>query len=159
MRRFSKSKKTIAALAVAAAVVAGSGAAYAYWTTTGTGTGTVTASTPTGITVVQTSVITNLAPGVAAQPLAGTFTNSNSGPVYIASVTAAIAVTMASGHPAGTCDATDFTLTGATMTVGHEVAVGTAATWSGATIAFNDKVGANQDACKLATVNITYSAV
>jgi hypothetical protein len=160
MRRFPK--KTIAALAVAAVVVTGAGAAYAYWSTTGSGAGTASASTTSPVTEVQTSTISTLAPGVAAQPLAGTFTNPNTGPVYVTAVTVAIgSVTKAVGAPAGTCDATDFTITytsGTTMPVGAEIPTGTAkGAWSGAQIAFNDKA-TNQDGCKLATVNLVYTS-
>ena len=98
-----------------------------------------------------------MSPGDTAQTLSGTFTNTNSGPVYVTSVVASISsVTKAGGAPAGTCDATDYTLANATMAVGAEVPAGTGVgSWSGATIKFNDKV-TNQDACKGATVNRAY---
>ncbi len=78
--------------------------------------------------------------------------------MYVGTVTASIAsVTKAVGAPAGTCDATDFTLATPVMNVGAEVPVGAAVgTWSGATIKFNNK-NSNQDACKLATVNLSYT--
>jgi hypothetical protein len=161
MRIIPKSKKAriTVGLLVAAGVASGGGAAYAYWSTTGSGTGTVAASTTTPVTVVQTSTISNLAPGVAAQTLSGNFTNGNSGPVYVTSVTASItSVNKAVGAPAGTCDATDYTLSNATMTINAEVPAGAAqGAWTGATIAFNDKPSVNQDACKNATVNLAYS--
>jgi hypothetical protein len=44
------------------------------------------------------------------------------------------------------------------MTVSAEVAVGTAkGAWTGATLKFNDKTTTNQDACKGATVNLSYT--
>jgi hypothetical protein len=44
------------------------------------------------------------------------------------------------------------------MTVGAEVPAGNGqGSWSGATLAFNNKADANQDACKGATVNLAYS--
>src|SRR5690242_7093672 len=120
--RLSKKKKVLVALVVAGGVVAGSGAAYAYWSTTGSGTGTVSASTTTAITAVQTSTINSMAPGVAAQTLSGNFNNGNSGPVYVTKVVAAIGtVTKDPGAASGTCDASDFTLSNATMNVGAEV--------------------------------------
>ena len=160
MRTISKTKKIAAVATIAAAVIAGSGAAYAYWTTTGTGTGTVSAAAAaTPVTAVQTSSISTLAPGVAAQTLSGNFTNPNPGPVYITQVVASISsVTKAGGAPVGTCDATDFTLANATATVNAEIASGTGVgSWTGPTIKFNDKAGANQNACKGATVNLSYA--
>ena len=155
MRRLSR-KTTLVALA-AVVLLAGAGTAYAYWTTTGAGTGTAAAGTNVTITANQTGVLTALYPGATPQTLSGTFDNNNTSPAYVATVTASIAsVTKAAGAPTGTCEATDFTLAGPVMTVGVEVPAGTAqGAWTGATIAFNDKA-ANQDGCKLATVNIAY---
>jgi hypothetical protein len=97
-------------------------------------------------------------PGDTAQTISGTFNNTNTGPIQVATVTASIAsVTKAGGAPVGTCDATDFTLANAAMTVGTEVPTGSAkGAFTGATIKFNDK-GTNQDACKGATVNLAYA--
>jgi hypothetical protein len=100
-----------------------------------------------------------MAPGDSPQTLSGTFTNPNIGPVYVATITASIAsVTKAGGAPAGTCDASDYSLANATMTVGHEVLADDTSTWTGATIQFNNKA-TNQDACKNATVNLAYTIV
>lgn len=156
MRR--STKKTVAVAALVVVLLSGATVAYAYWSTSGSGTGTATTGTSTGVTAVQTSTVSNIAPGSAAQTLSGNFTNTNSGPVYVTSVTVSIAsVTKAGGAPAGTCDATDYTLTGATMSVAAEVPAGTAqGSWTGATLAFNDK-GTLQDACKGATVNLAYA--
>ncbi|MFM9920120.1 hypothetical protein [Lacisediminihabitans sp. H27-G8] len=157
----TKSRKSIVLAIVTVVLVGGGGAAaFAYWTATGTGTGTGATGTNAAVTVVQTSTITNLRPGGAAQTLSGNFTNPNDSPTYVTSVTASIAsVTKAGGAPAGTCDATDYTLAAATMTVGAQVPSGTAqGSWTGATIAFNNKPAANQDACKGATVNFAYTS-
>ena len=97
-----------------------------------------------------------MAPGVAAQTLSGTFLNTNTGPVYVTSVTASISsVVKAEGAAAGTCDASDFTLSGAVMAVNAEALANDTSTWGGATLAFNNKA-TNQDQCKGATVNIAY---
>jgi hypothetical protein len=155
------SKKRIAAIAIITLVLVGGGGAatYAYWSAGGTGTGTATTGTSVAITAIQTSTVTGLAPGSAAQTLSGNFTNTNSGPVYVTSVTASIAsVTKAVGAPAGTCDATDYALSNATMAVGAQVPSGSAqGSWTGATIAFVNKAAALQDACKGATVNLAYT--
>lgn len=154
-----KSKKNIFIAAVTVGLLAIGGGAFAYWTLSGTGTGTAqTGATSGAITVVQTSTISNLRPGGAAQTLSGNFNNTDTSPVYVATVTASIAsVTKAAGAPAGACTAADYTLTGATMTVAAQIPVGTAqGAWSGATIAFNN-TGANQDGCQGATVNLSYT--
>ena len=98
-------------------------------------------------------------PGDIAQTLTGNFTNTNPGPVYVASVTASIGtVAKATGAPAGTCDATDYTLATPLMTVNADVPTGTAqSAWTGATIKFNNKSAVNQDACKGATVTLAYA--
>jgi hypothetical protein len=155
MRRISRIRTT--ALVAAGLVLVTGGAAFAYWTSGGTGTGTATTGTSVGVTVVQTSAVTGLAPGGAAQTLSGNFDNTNTGPAFVGTVTASISsVTKAGGAPAGTCDATDYTLTNAAMTVNAQVPAGTGqGAWTGATIQFNNKATV-QDACKGATVNFAY---
>lgn len=129
------------------------GAAFAYWTMTGSGTGSASTGTPTAVTVNQTSTVSALAPGSGTQGLSGNFDNPNTGPVYIASVTAVVSGTDKVG-----CDASDYTIAG-TATVNAQVAAGTGVgSWSGLTIAFNNKATTNQDACKGAAVAITYSS-
>jgi hypothetical protein len=154
---FATTKKKVVTLLAILGIAAVSTAAYAYWTAGGTGTGSGTAGDVTAITVNQTKVLTPMFPGDTAQTLNGTFNNPNTGNVFVATVTASIAsVTKATGAPAGTCDATDFTLANATMTVNQDVAAGPSqGTWSGATIKFNNKAS-NQNACKNATVNLGY---
>jgi len=152
-------KKTTAIMIAAVTVLAGGGAAFAYWTAGGSGTGTAATTTATtGVTAVQTTTVTAMQPGDTAQTLAGNFTNPNTAPVYVTSVTASIAsVTKAGGAVGGTCDATDYTLANTTMAVGAEVAAGSAkGAWTGATIKFNNKV-TSQDQCKGATVNLAYT--
>lgn len=142
------------------ALLAFSGIAYAYWSAGGAGTGTAQAAAgTTPVVVVQTTVLTAMFPGDSAQTISGNFNNPNAGPVYVTTVTASISsVVKAGGAPAGTCDATDFTLATATMTVNTEIPAGNAkGAWTGATIKFNDKGAVNQDACKGATVNLGYS--
>jgi hypothetical protein len=154
-------KKKHAAIALTAALVlGGGGAAFAYWTTTGTGTGSGAAGSNAPISIVQTSTVSNLRPGGAAQTLSGNFTNLNDSPTYVASVTASIAsVTKASGAAAGTCDATDFILASPTMVVNASVPSGVAqGAWTGATVTFNNKAAVNQDACKSATIAFSYTS-
>jgi hypothetical protein len=152
-RRFSR--KTIAAFGVAFLLAAIG--AYAYWTNSGTGTGSAATGTNVGITVVQTSTVTGLYPGGPTQALSGNFNNSNSGKVYVASVTAALgSITGSSGSPA--CTVADYQLSNATATVNAEVDPGNAkGSWSGPTIQMLDSA-TNQDACKNVTVNLTYTS-
>ncbi len=154
------SKKPFVIAAATILLLAGGGTAIAYWTATGTGSGSASSGSNAPISVVQTSTVSNLRPGAAGQVLSGNFTNPNDSPTYVTSVTASIAsVTKAVGAPAGTCDASDYTLAGATMTVNAQVPSGTAqGAWTGATLAFNNKSAANQDACKGATVNLSYTS-
>lgn len=154
----SKRRRVPVVVAGASALVGG-GVAFAYWTTGGAGTGTAVTSTGvTSVTVNQTSVLTDLYPGDSAQTLSGNFDNGNDGPVYVGTVTASIdSVTKAVGAPAGTCDATDYTLANAAMTVDAQVPVGIGVgSWTGATIKFNN-LATIQDACKGATVTLAYT--
>ncbi len=145
-------------LALTAALVLAGGAAFAYWTAGGTGSGSATTGTTSALTVNQTSTVSNMGPGVAPQALSGNFDNPNSGPVQVATVTAAIG-TVTGG---ATCEATDYTLTNPVSDVNAQVPAGNGVGSWGATdtptIAFNNKVGENQDDCKNATVQILYTA-
>lgn len=152
MRKYSK--RTIAA--VAAVTVAGSGLAFAYWTAGGTGTGSAATGTTVPITAVQTSTVTAMAPGVAAQTLAGNFNNTNSGPVYVSTVSVAISSITKAGVAVTGCTSADYTLVQPTA-VNAEVANGTGVgSWGGGSIAFKN-LAANQDACKGVTVNLNYT--
>ena len=155
MHKFTK--RTVAIVAGAAITAGVSAGAFAYWTAGGSGAGSAATGTNAAITAVQTSTVDAMGPGDTAQALAGNFTNLTTGPVYVTSVTASISsVVKDAGAVAGTCDASDYTLSDPVMLVGAEVATGTGVgSWSGATIQFNNKA-TNQDQCKLATVNIAY---
>jgi hypothetical protein len=151
-------KPRIIALAVVAALVVG-GAAFAFWTAGGSGTGSGSAaSAQSALTVNQTTVLTAMYPGDSAQTISGDFDNTNSGPIQVGTVTASIdSVTKAGGAPAGTCDATDFTLASPAMPVNAEIPAGAGkGAFTGATIKFNNKAS-NQDACKGATVSLAYA--
>jgi galactokinase len=73
--------------------------------------------------------------------------------VYVTTVTATVTGTDKAG-----CGPTDYTI-GGTATVNAEVPAGTGVgSWSGLTIAFNNKPAVNQDVCKDAVVSIAYVA-
>src|SRR4051794_13518613 len=157
MSKFAKRRALLLIGAVATLAVAG--AAFAFWTGGGSGTGSASAEgAQTGLTANQTTTLTAMYPGDSAQTISGNFDNPNSGPVYVSSVSVSIAsVTKAVGAPAGTCDAGDFTVASTTMNVGAEVSPGSGVgSFTGATIKFNNKA-INQDACKGATVSLSYT--
>ena len=152
-------KKLKAAIVSGTAIaVVGGGVAFAFWTTSGSGTGSAaTSAGAANLAVAQTSTISNMYPGDAAQTISGTVTNNAANSAYVTKVVVSIAsVTPASGAT-GSCDATDYTLASPTMNVGQDVAAGDVASFSGATIKFNNKA-TNQDGCKGATVNLAYAA-
>jgi hypothetical protein len=139
--------------AVAVSLI-GSGAAFAYWSAGGSGDGDAqTDTTSQSVVVNQTSTITGLAPGLGAQTLSGDFDNPNSGPVHVGAVSVVVTGTDTPG-----CGPTDYTI-GGSAPVNAQVAAGDGVgSWSGLTIAFNNKAGVNQDACKGAVVELAYSS-
>jgi hypothetical protein len=134
--------------------------ALAYWNTGGTGTGTAkVAQSYKPLRINQTAQLAPVASGQAAQTLSGDFDNLNGDAVPVKTVRVSIAaVAKAPGAAAGTCDAGDFTLGHRVMTVGADVPSGRqTGRWSGATIAFNNKPGVNQNGCMGATVKLGYT--
>ncbi len=162
---FFATKPLHAVAVVTTGVLLGGGMAAAYWTTTGTGTGSAGVGTDAGVTVVQNSTVTGLVPGGAAQPLDFTVTNSSATTsVQISSVVIGF------GSFAAGCSAADFTLTqpskpssGTPVTIaGGGNAAFTSAAGAGATAGTGAAIAmvntaSNQNACKLSTVNLTYT--
>ncbi|ADG73986.1 conserved hypothetical protein [Cellulomonas flavigena DSM 20109] len=154
--RTTKKKTNRVVLATGALTLLAGGIAFAYWTAGGSGTGEAGTGTTAPLTANQTSTVSDMGPGIGPQPLSGTFTNPNEGPVYVATVTASIAAVVdVNGDPVAGCSTEDYTLTGEVMTVNAEVDTGD--TWGGATIAFANDAARNQDACKGATVELAYA--
>lgn len=157
MGRFNKRAKMVVAGSVVLATVGG-GVAFAYWSSTGSGTGTGSTSTgASSLVVAQTSAPTDLAPGVAPEAITGTITNKAANSALVNSVTVSISGVTPAANASGTCDATDYTLTNPTVALNKDVASGATISFSGPTLGFNDKSGTNQDGCKGATVNLSYS--
>ena len=131
--------------------------AAAYWQSGGTATGEAQVTKPLGVN--QTADLAAVSPGVPAQTLSGTFENLNGQPVHVSTVRVSIAkVTKAAGAAAGTCDASDFKLQNRTITVDAEVPSGRGTgSWTGGTVAFNNKPGVDQNACQGATVKLGYT--
>jgi hypothetical protein len=146
MKLLTWKKKTAV---ITAMFVAVGGAAFGFWTAGGAGDGTATTGTAADVVINQTSVVTAMGPGVAAQPLSGTFTSAK--PVYVSQVTASVTGTSNAG-----CTSSDFTIVQPTAT---NAEVTTGSTWGGGSIAFNNKPAVNQDACQNVTVDIAYTSV
>jgi predicted ribosomally synthesized peptide with SipW-like signal peptide len=150
-RKFNR--KAVAAFGVV--VLLSAAGAYAYWTQSGSGNGTATTGSGTSVIVNQTSTDTvDLEPGGPGEPLSGDFDNPNSGGVYVTGVTAV--VSSIEGAPAG-CTTADYRITG-TALVGATVPAGTSqGSWSGLSVEMIDRA-LNQNGCKGAVVNVTYSS-
>ena len=159
MTRFTKKKK-IAAIVATLAVVGTGGAAYAYWTTSGSGAGTSATGTSSAVNAVQTSAVSNMGPGIAAQTLSGTFSNTDTSPLYVTSLAVSIAsIESAPGVAAVGCEADDYSITGSPLAIGAQAAVDDSTTWGTADqvqIVFVNEAAENQSGCKDATVNLAY---
>ena len=147
-------KRTKTAIVTAALVFGVSGTAFAYWTQLGAGTGTATTGTTVAVVVNQTSTITGLYPGGTPVALAGNFNNPNTAAVTVGLVTASVTTTSAPG----TCLASWYAITGTATPATQVLAAGTAVgAWSGLNVALVNQPATNQDACKGATLTITYA--
>jgi hypothetical protein len=118
--------------------------------------GTIGTGSDKEVTAEQISTITGIAPGAQPALITGTVANNSTETRYITAVTVRISsvVTAPSAVP-GTCDISDYILTDVRMPVGRALAPGGKAVFTGAKIGFNNK-SVNQDACKLATVDLRY---
>jgi hypothetical protein len=157
-RKILQSRRMAVAAAGAVALVTAVGA-YAYWTNGGSGSGSATTGTNAAITVTQTATPSGLYPGGPAAALSGKFDNGNSGSVFVNTVSATIASVTGPNidgtHP---CVAADYQLNGFPVTVNAQVAAGTAVgAWTGGSIQLLNPA-TNQDGCKGATVNLTYTS-
>jgi hypothetical protein len=139
-------KKKIGAAVAGVALVGAGTMAFAYWSSTGSGTGTASAGSASAVTIVQTSTVSDLGPGTAAQALSGTFTTTR--PAYVGQVSVSSVTT-----DNVLCDGTNFQTQNPTAT---NAEVSTGSTWGGGSIVFVDKPAVNQDACQGATVTVHY---
>jgi hypothetical protein len=159
MNKYTKKQKVAVALGAGAIAIAGGGVALAYWTSTGSADNS--ASTSTGaadLTVTPAAAPTDMAPGVAAEPLSATVLNNAVNKAQVSKVIVSITGITQAGGAVGTCTASDYTLSGATMTTGAaELAHNASTTFTGASIGFNDDPAVNQDGCKGATVALHYA--
>lgn len=107
------------------------------------------------LVINQAPVPAKLYPGGPAHTLSGNFTNSGTSPVTVAAVTATLGK-VAGGR--GSCDLDSFELNGPVMTVDRQIPVGVdVGSWGGATIRMLETTR-NQDGCRAADVQISYTA-
>jgi hypothetical protein len=156
-------RKRLAAIAATVGVaLVGGGLAVAYWTTTGSGTGSGSVGTNSLVTVTQTSTVSGLVPGGPAQDLDFTINNPAAGPQTINGVNVSVAVTSSPGS----CSASDFSITQPSLGGAVELATGnntfTAGSGgtfanTGASVSMLNRSGVNQNGCKGATLEFTYT--
>ena len=153
MSRLNGRKKVFVIGAVCALLAAAG--AYAFWTSNGAGTGTAASESFEALDITQEPV-TGLYPGGTAVPITGSIENTNAGAVTIGTITVALtSISGSSGTPA--CTTADYVLGSPTITI-NAVILGLATTdWVGPTIRMIDSA-TNQNACKNATLNLTYSS-
>jgi hypothetical protein len=115
------------------------------------------ATGPTAVTahlsIVQTSTMTGMAPGVAPVKITGRITNRGTRSTFVATVT--VSITGITGPARGSCGASDYVLLDTVMPVGRTLAPGGSADFTGARIGFVDKA-VNQDACQHAGIDLRY---
>ncbi|MEO7979414.1 MAG: hypothetical protein ABI807_00700 [Sporichthyaceae bacterium] len=158
-------KRYSAVALTVAAVLLGGGIAAAFWSTSGSGGGSADVGSDAGVTVAQANTVAGLVPGGTAQPIDFTVTNSSAtAPVQIRTVVIGFGSTFTPG-----CSAADFVLTQpAKPSVGTPLSIaasGSLAFTSGGAGALGGTGAAiamlntslNQDACKLATVPLTFT--
>jgi hypothetical protein len=107
-------------------------------------------------TVVQTSTITGLAPGAPAIAISGMSTNNGHDSIFVRMVVVRVgSVTKAPHATAGSCNASNYVVLNPQMSVNRTMPPRGSVNFTGATIGFNNRA-TNQDACKGATVRLTY---
>lgn len=145
----TRRRGVVAGMLLALVVAAG---AYAYWTNSGGGTGSATTANPAGGLLSATnSSVSGLAPGAGAQTFDVTISNSGSSDIQASSLSAVVTTDKAG------CDNTDYSVTLPDISAGVNVpASGSTAAIAGGSIDFVNKA-TNQDACKGATVTLTYT--
>jgi hypothetical protein len=148
----SKSKRRSIAAGILLVLALAAGGAYAYWTNSGGGSGTATTASPSGSQLSATNTsVSGLAPGAGSKSFTVNITNADPTNSYSATSLSAVVTTNQPG-----CDSTDYSVT--LPTIGSPLAVAGGATVSAGSgsIDFINKA-TNQDACKGATVTLTYT--
>ena len=151
---FIKTKRGALLIAsTATALLVGGGVAFAYWTTTGTGSGEVATGTNANITIAQTNTVDGLYPGGPAKAINIKINNPDANAEKVGTVVVAVSGTNKQG-----CTASDFEVTNGTINAlvsnGDNYYAGTE---TGASIMMLQDTFNNQDACKNATVNLSFT--
>jgi hypothetical protein len=108
------------------------------------------------LSITQTSVLAGLRPGAEPLEITGTVTNDSDDDTYITAVSVTMtSVSKAPHAAAGTCDVSDYALTGSRMPVDEALGPHESLSFTGATLGFSNK-SVNQDACKGATIRLRY---
>jgi hypothetical protein len=155
--RHGSKQRLVVVGGIVVALLAVSGTALGYWTASGTGSGTAGVGTVAGVSVVQYGSTGGLVPGGAAQPISFTIHNAGSSQ-YITSVTITISGVTGGGNAHGGCQASDFSLANATVSIGADLANGDHDyTSTGATVSMANSAS-NQDDCKGASVTLGFAA-
>lgn len=151
-----RKRRRLAKAAVSLTVLALAAAAYAYWSASGSGAGTATTADPGAQSVVvnQTSAASGLYPG-SSVALSGDFDNAATNAVHVNAVTASVTGTDKPG-----CAAGNYSISGVSTIAGGGMVPSGNGTggWSGLTLSMVDDPVNDQEACKGATVSISYSA-
>jgi hypothetical protein len=148
MHRISK-KVGLALGAVALSLVAVT--AFAFWTGSGSGSGTAAVGTSGTVTVAAT-ITDGIAPGTS-KPVSFTAANPSNSPIMLTTVHVE-SIAVDAGHAA--CVTGDFSVADVTET--HQIPAGATAEAlpNNGSLAYAN-TGANQDACKGATLTLTLS--
>ena len=146
-----------AALAVTAGVAVTATAGYAYFTTTGSGSGSASVGTDTGWAVTSDAAQGGpLTPGGPSQTVGYHVKNNSTGHQKLQNVTVAVKNADGSGWTAVTgCSADDFTVSIENF-VATDLDAG--ATYNGTAKISMNNLGADQNACRLASVPLYFSA-
>ena len=145
MSRARKRVLIVAAMAVLGLVAALGG--YAYWTTGGSGTGTASVGTDTDNLAITSTAPGQLVPG-GDVPVTVTVSNPNSYSVHVNDVSASLSTSVVG------CLAADFHFP--TKNLNTEIAAGGTASYT--QNLHMDDTAVSQDACKNASITLTYSS-
>ena len=140
-------RSSIGATVVVVALV-GAASAYAYWTANGSGSGSATATTTTDNLTISSAPVTGAAPG-SSTPVTVTVSNPNPYSVGVGTVSAVV-TTSVPGCLAGDFNFPDTVLNTTISELGSTSFV--------ENLDFAD-TAVSQDACKGATVTLTFSSV
>jgi ABC-type glycerol-3-phosphate transport system substrate-binding protein len=150
---FKKSKKrSVVVLALVGVLALAGVAAYAYWSNNGSGTASgQTAAGNQDLTVLTTSSLDGLYPG-ASIPVTGKFGNPNGNPVKVTNIS--VTPSVDSAHATAGCLVSDYSA--AVHVTDPDVPASSQGGGFAGTLSMAN-TALDQNACKGATVTLTYS--